>query len=379
VNLPGVEAGELRRGMMLLPPGLFRASAAIDCQFELLPGAKPLRHRAPVHFHAGTAETQAEVRLLDSLTPFQPGSSGRVRLLLKDPLPLLPGDRFIVRMISPVFTIGGGTVIENTPLARMRRLAAAARVRTLESLDLRGRLALYAAEEQPGVPLREAVARTGVLPETLLAEAGAAGLVVLKGAVFKGEDTLLVPRVRIELAAQDLEARIGQFHRAQPLAPGMPRGQAAIAPVLLDAVLAVSSTVLAEGENLRLKSFQVRLQNDEDAALRKIETLFGNGGLAVPAEADVLAASGLDARRARSLLQILLKQGRLVRVSPDLIYHAAALEQLKALLAAHRGRAFSVPEFKEWTGISRKYAIPLLEFLDRQHVTQRRGDQRVAL
>jgi selenocysteine-specific elongation factor len=374
VNLAGVEATELHRGMTLVPPGLFRATPAVECRFELLPGALPLKHRAPVHFHSGTAETEAEVRLLDSLQPLKPGSMACIRLLLKDPLPLLPGDRFIVRMFSPVVTIGGGTVLENTPPVRMRRSSVAERLRKLETLDLRGRLALYAAEAQPGIPLREAVARTGVLPEAMLVEAGAAGL-----AVLKGDETLLVPRDRIQQAAKDLEARIGEFHRAQPLVPGMPRGQAAIVPALLEAVLAASPAVVAEGENLRLRSFEVRLQSDEDAALRKIETLFRDGGLAVPAEADVLAASGLDARRARSILQLLLKQGTLVRVSPELIYHASALTRAKELLESHRGRPFSVPEFKEWSGISRKYAIPLLEFLDRLRVTQRQGDKRIVV
>jgi len=374
VNLAGVEATELHRGMTLVPPGLFRTSPAVECRFELLPSALPLKHRAPVHFHSGTAETEADVRLLDSLQPLKPGETARIRLLLKEPLPLMPGDRFIVRMFSPVVTIGGGTILENTPPARMRRVAAAERLRTLETLDLRGRLALYAEETQPGIPLREAVARTGVPPEPLLAEASQAGLVTLKE-----EETLLVPRERIQEAARTLASRVEAFHGSDPLAPGMPRRQAGLSPALLEAALAVSPQIVAEGEALRLKSFRVRLRGDEDSALRKMESLFRDGGLTVPAEADVLASSGLDTRRAHAILQILLKQGSLVRVSPDLIYHVDAVTRLKDLLASHRGQPFSVPEFKEWTGISRKYAIPLLEFLDRLHVTQRQGDKRVVV
>lgn len=372
VNLAGVEAAELNRGMTLVPPGLFRTTPAVECRFELLPSAPPLKHRAPVHFHSGTAETEAEVRLLHSLEPFRPGSSGYVRLLLKQPLPLMPGDRFIVRMFSPVITIGGGTIVENSPPAHMRRHAVADRLRTLETLDLRGRLALYAKEADPGVPLREAVARTGVLPEALLEESIHAGLTVLKA-----DEPLLVPFERIEATARTLASRIEEFHRANPLAAGMPRAQAGLAPALLDVILATSPEIVAESESLRLKMFRVQLQGEEDDALRKIESLFRDGGLAVPAEADVLAASGLDAGRARSVLQILLKRGTLVRVSPELIYHADALANLRALLESHRGQPFSVPEFKEWTGISRKYAIPLLEFLDRLRVTQRQGDKRV--
>jgi selenocysteine-specific elongation factor len=372
VNLAGVEATELHRGMTLVPPGLFRVAPAVECRFELLSGALPLKHRAPVHFHSGTAETEAEVRLLDSLQPLQPGESARVRLLLKEALPLMPGDRFIVRMFSPVVTIGGGTILENTPRDRIRRVTAAERLRNVEMLDLRGRLALYAEESQLGVPLREAVARTGVLSEALLAEACAAGLVVLKD-----EETLLVPRGRIQEAAKTLTLRIEAFHRSNPLAAGMPRRQAGLSAALLEAALAQSPEVVAEGDALRLKSFRVSLRNEEDSALRKMESLFRDGGLAVPPEAEALALSGLDARRAHAILQILLKQGNLVRVSSDLIYHADAVARLRELLGSHRDRPFSVPEFKEWTGISRKYAIPLLEFLDRLHVTQRLGDKRI--
>jgi len=374
VNLAGVESAELHRGMTLVPPDLFRTTSAVECHFELLSGARPLKHRAPVHFHSGTAETEAEVRLLDTLQPFQPGSTGRIRLLLKEPLLLLPGDRFIVRMFSPVVTIGGGTILENTPQSHMRRLAAARRLRTLETLDLRGRLALYAQEADPGIPLREAVARTGAPPEALLLEAGHAGL-----AVLKAEEPLLVPTERIQGTARTLALRIEEFHRCDPLAPGMPRRQAGLAPALLEAVLTASPEIVAEGEILRSKSFRVQLQSEEDDALRKIESLFRDGGLAVPAEAEVLAASGLDLRRARSILQLLLKQGSLIRVSPDLICHAGPLASLKALLQSHRGQPFSVPEFKEWTGVSRKYAIPLLEFLDRLRVTQRQGDKRIVV
>ena len=93
----------------------------------------------------------------------------------------------------------------------------------------------------------------------------------------------------------------------------------------------------------------------------------------------MLAQSGIEAARAKTLLQILLREKKLVRVSEDLVYHSSAVQSLHALLAKYKGRRFAVPEFKEWTGISRKYAIPLLEFLDREHVTRREGDVRVVL
>ncbi len=121
VNLGGVDTAEIQRGMVLAPPGLFRTTSCIDTTFELLRGARPLKHRAPVHFHAGTAEVEAEARLLASLEPMKPGSRAHVRFLLREPLLILPGDRFIVRMFSPVVTIGGGVVLDAAPPQRIRR------------------------------------------------------------------------------------------------------------------------------------------------------------------------------------------------------------------------------------------------------------------
>jgi selenocysteine-specific elongation factor len=148
---------------------------------------------------------------------------------------------------------------------------------------------------------------------------------------------------------------------------------------MLEAALAAGPEVAAEGELLRLKSHRLALKGEEDEALGRIEKLFEGAGLAVPAVAEVLAKSGVDAARARRLLEILLRQGRLERVSPELIFHATSMAQLRGMLGARKGQRFAVPQFKEWTGISRKYAIPLLEYLDRVRVTRREGDQRVVL
>jgi selenocysteine-specific elongation factor len=123
----------------------------------------------------------------------------------------------------------------------------------------------------------------------------------------------------------------------------------------------------------------VVLKEDEEQARGKIERAFEEAGLAVPAMPEVLAKSGVEPARARSLLQILLREKRLVRISDELVFHHRAITRLRELLGRHKGERFRVPEFKQWTGISRKYAIPLLEFLDRERITRREGDERVVL
>ena len=137
--------------------------------------------------------------------------------------------------------------------------------------------------------------------------------------------------------------------------------------------------MVVEGENVRLASHKLVLRQDEEQARAAIERAFEQAGWAVPALPEVLAKSGVEGARARSLLQILLREKRLIRVGDDLVFHHQAMEKLRQMMAAHKGARFHVGAFKDWTGISRKYAIPLLEYLDRERVTRREGDERVVL
>ncbi|HEY3443515.1 MAG TPA: selenocysteine-specific translation elongation factor [Paludibaculum sp.] len=371
INLAAIEAAEITRGMTLTPPGLFAPTRVVDCAFDLLHSANPLKHRAPIHFHSGTAEVEAQVRMLRGTEPLAPGARGHLRLYLKEPLLLLPGDRFIARMFSPVITIGGGIVLDNAPNLRMRKPAVLERLPLLENAPLARRLALFAAEDDTGATLAALTARTGNAPGAILAAAPEAGLVLLKDR--------LVPRASIERGVIQLREALAAFHKQNPLLPGMPRASVSLPAFLLEAALSACKDLVAEGELLRLASHRLQLKAEEDEAAMKMEALFRDGGLAVPALSEVLANSGLDANRSRNLLQLLLREGRLVRVSPELIFHREAIQRLRELLAAHKGESFAVPEFKEWTGISRKYAIPLLEFLDRERVTRREKERRLVL
>lgn len=379
LNLAGVQASELRRGMMLTEPGLFQAVPEIDCEFDLLPSAKPLKHRAPVHFHAWTAETEAEFRLLDGSTVLDPGGRAWARFLLRDPLPLLPGDRFIVRMFSPVVTIGGGAVIDIGPFPRLKRQAAYERAVRLAQASPSERLGLLVAEQPFGLPLEALEARTGLRREQI------ERMIPPEVQVFPDPRPWLIDKASLARSGARLRETLAAFHRQNPVQPGMAkedlraRGLAGAQPFLLDAILRLDPGIITEGEVVRLKSHQPRFQQDEEAALARIEAAFQQGGLTVPATPEVLASCGVDPARARTLLQLLLKQRRLIRLGDDLVFHPSALDSLKQMLVGRRGERFSVPVFKDWTGISRKYAIPLLEYLDRERVTRREGDSRVIL
>jgi selenocysteine-specific elongation factor len=377
VNLAGIDASQARRGMTLAPAGIFRATARIDCVVELLPAASPLKHRARVHFHAGTAETEADVRLIDSLDPVKPGCRARVRFLLRDPLLLIPGDRFIMRMFSPVATIGGGTVIDIDRPARIRRADLSTRLMKLEQASPSERVLLLTAESPNGMSVHELVARTGYPASEIYAAASHRPL------LHAAPHDWIVTRWWLEGKLGELREFLAEHHRRNPLKYGCPKEELRghvlehAPPFLLETLLREAKDIVAEGENVKLAWHRVALQQDEERALARIENVFANAGLTAPSLEEVLAQSGVETSRARALLQILLRDRRLVRVSADLVCHTSALEGLRRTLAARKSTRFTVGEFKEWTGVSRKYAIPLLEFLDRERVTRRDGDWRV--
>jgi selenocysteine-specific elongation factor len=378
LNLADIEPSELERGDVLAEPGRFRAVKQVECRLELLRSAQPLKQRAPVHFHAGTAEIEAEVRLLEQTAPLAPGSTAYVRLVLREPALLLPGDRFIIRRFSPVVTIGGGVVVdvERSPKSADVR----ARLDVLAASDTAARIALLVREAEFGLGMADLVARTGLAEAEIAAAAARAPLVALVQ-----PQPWYVDRAWFHSVRDRLVKAVREFHRAQPMLPGVPRQDLrsrqlpGAPPFLLDALLAASNELAVEGETVRLRGHAPVLKEEEEQARSAIERAFEQAGLATPGVAEVLAKSGVEARRARTLLEILLREKRLVRISEELVFHQSALEKLRRELGARRPARFNVAAFKQWTGISRKYAIPLLEYLDRAHVTRREGDERLIL
>lgn len=371
LNLAGVNLADLRRGLVAGPPGVFRPTSDFGASVELLASAPPLRNRSPVHFHSGAAEFEGELRWLDR-EEAPPGSILLARIILKSPTLLLPGDRFVLRRFSPVTTIGGGCVLDPHPEPRRRRQLHAWLSR-LDGASLAERLAAWTSTSPSGLSRDALIARSGARLE----EIRAAGLVEI-GDVFLTSAQAAALRCGIAEAALD-------YHRQQPLAPGISREELRRrllpdAPAaLFDFLVRGHPDLAADGELIRHRSHIRTLTRGQSQAERAIEAAFEQAGLAAPSTADVIAKSGVEPRQAQSLLQNLIRNGRLVRISSDLVVHASAWSSLRELLAQHKGTLFGVSEFKTWTGVSRKFAIPLLEYCDRQRVTRREGGQRLVL
>ena len=381
LNLAGLEKNELARGMMLASPGMLRVTSKIDVRLSLVTTAKPLKSGAGVHFHAFTSETIATVNLYRE-KQLKPGQEDFAQLRLSAPVLLVPGDRFIIRQFSPVVTIGGGVVLDATPQKK------AARSARLEFLELQaendGKAALLARirRREHGLSIGELAAETGQTKERT--RAAVAELVESDAAARFGD--LLIERAMLVGLAERVQQLVADFHARNPLVAGIPkealRDQAGLPETPLEAALAfltAGKELVVTAELVHLPGLGVVMKDEEAQSRAVIEQAFALAGLKVPALKDVLAGLKIDKARAQKIVTLLLREKILIKISDDLVFHQAPLAELRRKLAAEKSRSpkLEVGRFKDLAGVTRKYAIPLLEYLDRERVTKRIGDGRI--
>jgi selenocysteine-specific elongation factor len=349
-----------------------------------------LKHRARVHFHAGTAETIGEVYLYGK-NGLPPGENGLAQSRLQEEVVVAKGDRFIARQFSPVITIGGGEVLD--PLARRPTQKDAGRPAFLEVLERGSREEVLRAMTERnvlGLPMEEIVARTVWLKSEI--RSAADGLTKSKAARIVSEEPLVLFSEKLfgEVCTK-LCARVEKFHKENPLSAGMARedlraslGKRVRPETFRCALeeLVQQKKLTVQNELVKRPEAEITLTPEEERARQQMEQAFAKAGLAVPSVKEVLAGLAIESRRAEKILQILLREKVLVRVSVDLIFHSKALSNLSMMLAGYKktkGERIGVAAFKELTGATRKYAIPLLVYLDRLRLTRRAGDERVIL
>jgi len=383
LNLAGATTEELARGMMLAPAATFRASSRVDVELSLLASAKPLKDRARVHFYSYTSESIATV-VLYGKKQVGPGETAFAQLRLSEPALLLPGDRFIIRQFSPVITSGGGVVVENTPPKKVKDATDYARfLKTLSEESQAGILrARVSASGAKGLSITEAVARTGWRMQEIVSRVSASPEIVRVGDIF-------VFKPALDFVRKDLVSALETFHKRNPLVAGMSKEElrgrfSEVAPEVFEAVfneVLQAKKIELAGELVRLAGRGVVMKDEETESKKIIESAFANAGLKVPALKDVLAGLKVDKVRAQKIVTLLLREKVLLKISDDLVFHRDALMDLRKRMALEKAKSpkLDVARFKDLTGVTRKYAIPLLEYLDREHVTRRVGDERVIL
>ena len=408
VNLAGVEVGELDRGDTLVAPGGLETTRCFDATLTLLPSARPLKHGARVRCHQGTTEVMARVALATLvaaaagdapgseapqggfLTVLEPGADAYVRVRLERSAAMTRGDRFVLRAYSPTVTIAGGTVLDpSPPRGRLRSLHGAVRL---------GRLA-NRAEPREGVTVmvEEAGAR-GLARAVVARRAGVAPADVeplVKSLVADGRalpvgDVLVAPG-DLRALREQLIAAVAEFHAAHPLEAGVPREATRerfshrTAHEVFDHVIGelVADGTLVATDRLALASHEIALSVEESSVRAQVEKIFRDAALTPPETSGVAGMTGAGLDVVDRMLKLLLRDGTLVRVEA-LVFHTEALERLKSDVVGLKEQTrtpvhIDVGGFKDRFRISRKYAIPLLGYLDRERLTRRVGKARVVL
>ena len=388
VNLAGVELADLRRGQTLAPPDAVPVSTKILARLDLLPGSRPLRNGDRVSLHHFASETRARVRSLEG-REIAAGTGAPVELRLADPIAAVPGDRFVIRRLSPVETIGGGVVLDPSPAAARGRSDAARRDRIarLETGSSAERLLVWIEESRErGASDEELARRGGMTPESVretLREALASRAI---HALRRSPDRYVTEAALTRLAARapkEIESlaasgagAVGASRRTllQRLLPGAdPRWAEAI-----EAALVARGSIVLAGEEARAPGREELPSSERDLASR-IAKLYGDRGLDPPSPVE--AAQTLNHRQkvVEGLIGYLVKRGELLRLPGGWIVSSGAVAGVATRLRGSGRSSVDVGEFKDMFKLTRKLAIPLLEHLDATKVTRRVGDKREIL
>lgn len=388
MNLSGIGKADLGRGDVVASPGWLHPTVLADAQLQHLPDTRrALRHNAQLKFFSGSAETMARVRLLGQET-LPPGKSGWVQLQLRGPVPLVKGDRFIVRLPSPPATVGGGVIVDPYPGRKHRRFhtGVIARLETL-ARGSPSEILLQALERRGPLRARDLLEDSGLgdaAPEALkqLLDEGQA---VMLGIPDSGHhpvarNRLLTTRSWWSDFGERLLRELAAYHRRFPLRVGMPREAVRsgfkLEPKLFGAVMSravAESLIVEEGAAVRLPSHSVRFTPDEQRKVDALLAWFSRQPYATPSVKESVVVVGEE------VLGVLVQRADLVQVSPDVLFLPRTYEELVARIREYIERADSITlaQVRDMLGTSRKYAQALLEHLDDTGLTKRVGDKRV--
>ena len=387
VNLQGLDTSAAARGDLLVTPNSLSATYMLNARLDML-SEHSLEQLQRVRFHHGATEILCRVNVLE-VEEIRARGSELVQLRLETPYACAPGDRFVIRRYSPMLTIGGGTVLDNLPSKhRAGESKTVGLLRRLEGGALKERVALLtAASGSRGADEGHLRHRTFASATHLrsvansLADAGRlviaqqTPLIVLDSEVVNNLEEMIIEAVRRQ-------------HTDHPLMPGLPKSAVAatlprhLPEVILDVLLDRLSTAQRLGGSsnaLALPEHNVILSEPQERIRTALLTIYEEAGWSPPSISNAWKQLGVTQADGEEVFQLLLRQGKLVRLREDLIFSAARLRVLvdKVRTRYAPGVLFGVADFKSWTALSRKHAIPLLEYLDQQRVTRRQGDQRI--
>ncbi len=394
INLQGIEKEQINRGDVAATPGSLITSTLLDAGFQYLSSnSKELKNRTQVRVHIGTREIVGRLILLESDT-LAPGMTAHVQLSLQEPVAVWPNDHFVLRSYSPITTIGGGTVLNAAPHKHKRTQAAdqeknRAYFEHLDHADQEERLLLLVRENgATGITFNELAARSGIfgkrLKKLLQLPVSTGKLMVVDS-----ESQRMMEVTSAEALAAQIVDRLTSFHQVNPLKTGLakeelrsqlhPPVDQRVMQTLLG-MLVKQDKVEISGAEVKLKGHEVQLQIDEQAMEQRILALYAEAGLTPPNLQTLAETLGeFPEKQVHEVLKHLMARGSLIKVNEALVFHADTLAGLQQSVAGYirKEGEIDAPRFKELTGLTRKFTIPLLEYFDKIKLTVRTGDKRV--
>ncbi len=389
INLQGIEKSTLERGNVLVRPHTVQPTKRLDVAFEYLSSnTRKLKNRTLVRLHNGTAEIMTRIVLLDA-DELAPGEKAFAQLVLAADDVVVGGDYFVLRSYSPVTTIGGGRILDPLPNKHKRRNAKILDdLRTLQDGTLPERIGVVLERAGfEGVTLGQLAFRLGT--HTKKVREALEKLYSSRQAILmSGDDAATLSGTLFTQLEELLTKSLSLYHKENPLKEGISKEElkAALPPTvsvrlfnMALAALGKRQAIASEKDSIRLMTHQVQLAGEEDALRKTITEIYAQAGLTPPSLADVLNAQGAKKAKAQTIVKLMLKDGELIKINEDLCFARGALDKLredyKAQLARD-GKA-TPATFKDLTGLSRKYIIPLMEYFDTNKLTVRVGDHRI--
>ena len=388
VNLQGLERTEVFRGDIIGHRGELKSTYMLDVHLEHLADApRPLKTRNRIRFHAGTAEIMGRISLIGR-DELEPGDSAFAQIRLEEPIVVLPRDRFVIRSYSPIITIGGGEILDIMPRKHRRlRSSSLDHLKSLYQGDETERLLILLRDARlNGVELADLTGRLTLKPSDIqksIQELSAQGEVqIIDQANFFSMTT-----AHFNTAQKNILSFLNEYHAENPLRTGAPReevrGKAGDINEKIFAAalryLSESNEIVENGATLRLASHSVEIDETLGEVKTKLESVFKNAHFQPPSVEDAFSQSGGKGNSNRNALQILIDQGVLLRLKDNIVYHRLALSEADNLLREHlsQNNEITAAEFRDLLGITRKHAIPLLEYFDTARITLRVEDKRV--
>jgi selenocysteine-specific elongation factor len=381
VNLSDIPLERLHRGQQVIAPGTLRTSSIITARLELLDDAKPLKDQTRIRFHHLASELLGTVRFVDETgEALKPGQSAFVQVRLESPVVAVAGDRFVIRRYSPAVTIGGGAILD----AHLPKLSRGTRGELLETLaggTLQERVELMAKlEGLRGLTIREVQARTGIKIETLAKE-----LKTIPRVVDSGDRRWIHADVITDFRRRAMEF-LQTYFKETKMALNVPKGEFVQKLLPHDAPanfllqdLAREKILTVQGDALDIPGRSKTLGGAEGELARLIEQRYAAAGLQTFAVSELIKTIQQKAKVIEGVVGFLVKQGTLVRLAEGVYVHKDVLVAARDRMASRKGETIDVGQFKDFFGLSRKVAIPLLEYFDREGITKRVGDSRQVL